>query len=79
MARIDTQWFRERIRSSRYRSLRSLAKVMSGRNKDLNISSLSLMLRGKRLMLARTVADLANLLDIPVAEILRRAGYPVKK
>lgn len=67
-ARIDTQWFRGAI-SDRELSMRKVARLM-----HLDPSAVSLMLRGRRGMGLQEAAELATILQVPIATILSRAG-----
>lgn len=72
--RIDTDWFNERIRET-HGSQRLLAKKMtSTRDAQLDISTLSLMLRGRQDMRDHYKHQLAKLLGVSFEEICRRAG-----
>lgn len=66
---IDTLWFRDKIRDSLYVSQRRLAREM-----HLDPASLSLLLRGKRKMQLVEAEQLAQLLGVPLEEVLRHAG-----
>jgi len=73
--RFDSGWFNDLIRRSPYKSQRQLAPKIRGRNgKALDPSAVSLMLRGKRAMQMHEARQFADLLDVPLIEILRHAG-----
>jgi len=77
--RIDTAWFLDLIAASRFGSGRKLAPYIKGRSgRPLASSNLSLMLNGKRAMQLHEARQLATLLGVPLAEILRHAGIDVR-
>lgn len=65
---IDTQWFQERLADQRL-TQRSAAKHM-----NMDPASLSLLFSGKRRLRVDQAADLAELLKVPLNEVIRRAG-----
>lgn len=69
--KIQTKWFRERL-AERSLSLRGLARQM-----DLDPASVSRMMNGRRQMSSAEANAIANLLRVPVTEVLRHAGVPV--
>lgn len=76
---IETDWFIERIKESGYGSLRSLAPKIRGKlGKRLDVAALSLMLRGKREIKLGEARQLADLLMVPMGEVIRRAGVPFR-
>jgi hypothetical protein len=75
-SKIDTAWFNDQIKNSVFGSQRQLARKMKGSSgKSLEPSALSLMLRGKQAMRDEDRQQLADLLSVPLVEILRRSGY----
>ena len=75
---IDTLWFKHRIAESPHGSLSRVARKMQGRTgRPLEPSMLSLMLRGKREMRLDEARQLANLLGVPLIEVLRHVGLPL--
>lgn len=70
-AKVNTEWFRAQL-AEREMSMRGLAKKM-----ELDPASVSLMLRGMRRMTTAEANKIANLLNVPVTEVLRQAGVPV--
>ncbi len=74
---IDTRWFKEKIKASRYRTLRGVARRMQGRNGPMEMSSLFHMLKGTRQMKLVEARQLADLLEIPLIDVIRRAGVHV--
>jgi len=73
--KVDTGWFNDVIRKSPYGSQRRLAKKLRGRHgRSLDPSALSLMLRGKRAIQLHEARQFADLLDVPLVEVLRHAG-----
>lgn len=66
---IDTEWFQQRIRESRYPTLRALAPHLG-----MHFSSLSLALAGRRRFRPDELADLAKALSLPLQDVLERAG-----
>lgn len=65
---VDTHWFQAQLADKRL-SQRKLAAMMG-----LDPAAVSLMLRGKRKMVAGEVAVVARLLGVPVDEVMRHAG-----
>jgi hypothetical protein len=77
---FDTEYFRIAILKSRYRSQRQLSRHIIGANGNpLDPSALSLLLRGKRQMQIHEARQLADLLDLPLADVLIHAGVEVRK
>lgn len=73
--RVDTGWFNDLIRRSSFGSQRRLARKIRGRSgKPLDPAALSLMLRGKRSIQLSEARQLADLLNVPLIEVLRHAG-----
>lgn len=68
---IDTQWFVDRIADKKL-SQRRLAKLLG-----MDPSSFSLLLHGKRRMNIDRATDIARLLGVPVATVIRKAGVIV--
>lgn len=68
--RVDTPWFKTVLLEKKI-SGRQLAKKM-----HLDPSAVSLMLRGKRKILIEEAAQLADILTIPIIEVLRHTGLP---
>lgn len=71
MTSVDQTWFTERL-EHRQLSQRRLAKLMG-----LDPAAVSLMFRGKRKIALEEASQLAVLLDVPVTEVLERAGLHV--
>lgn len=69
---IDTPWFVERITRSRYGSQRQLALAIGS-----SPSHLSLMLNGHQPVTLQAAAAIAKALEVPLLEVLERAGYEV--
>lgn len=76
--RIDATWFKRQVRASRWRSLRRLAPEVRGLEGPLSISALSMLLSGKRSMRIEEARQLADLLAVPLLEVLRRAGIDTR-
>lgn len=68
---MNTDWFRQKL-SERKLSQRGLAKLL-----DLDPAAVSLMLRGQRKMTTKEAHEIANLIGMPVTEVLRQAGIDV--
>lgn len=66
---VDHGWFMDRIKLSRYKSQRGLAKALK-----LNQANLSRLLTGVRPMRLQEAEDLSRLLDIPLTEVLSHSG-----
>ena len=79
---IDTEWFHSRIRE-KYGSLRAFARAekVHGLNGPLAQPNLTTLLNGKRPtpMLITEAVDFAEALEVPVVEIIQRAGVKVRK
>lgn len=74
---IDTSWFVRLIKESRFGSLRQLAPKLRARSgKPMDVAALSRMLSGEREMVLDEARQLANLLGVPMGEVIRRAGVP---
>lgn len=71
-SRIDKGWFQEKIAAKKM-SQRKLATTL-----DMDPSSLTLMLQGKRKMTNQEAQQIGKALGYPVTEILRRAGIDVR-
>jgi len=67
----DQKWFSDKIRD-RNLTQRALAKLL-----EMDPSSLSLLLHGKRRMRVEQAAEIARLLNVPVEDVMRRAGADV--
>lgn len=79
-ATVDTAWFERKIAESPYGSMRQLAKHMRQPDgKPIDHSAVSRMLRGERAIQLHEARLLADLLGVPMAEIIRRAGVPFGK
>lgn len=77
--RIDTAWFYARIRASRFRTMRRLAPHLANtRGRPMANSGLVLVLHGRRPLRIAQARQLADLLGVPLPELLRRAGVDVR-
>lgn len=77
--RIDTAWFQARIRESRYRSMRGLAPhLLNIRGRPMSIDGIWKRLHGRRPLRIAEARQLADLLAVPLPELLRRAGVDVR-
>lgn len=73
---IDTAWFIRRIEGLDL-SLRKIAPLIRGRSgKSLDVAAVSLMLRGLREISLSEARQLANILEVPMSEVIKRAGVP---
>lgn len=70
---VDTRWFQDRLRD-RQLSQRQLAARMK-----LDASAISLLLRGKREVKNAEAADIAQILGVPLNEVLAHFGIEVPK
>lgn len=68
MAEDNYKWFSDRIRDKRL-SQRALATKL-----EMDPSSLSLLLHGKRRMRVEQASDIAKALDLPINEVMRKGG-----
>lgn len=68
---INTKWFKERL-SERGVSQRKLAKMM-----DLDASAVTHMFHGRRNMRLEEAQHLADIMRVPVEEVLRHAGLRI--
>lgn len=64
----DFEWFKNKLAEKRISQAR-LAKLL-----EMDKSSMSLLLRGKRRMTTDRAADIARLLGVSVTEVMKRAG-----
>jgi len=67
------KWFSDRIRDKRL-TQRAVAKAM-----DMDPSTLSLLLHGKRRMRVEQAAELARILGVAVNEVIRHGGADVRE
>jgi hypothetical protein len=75
----DAAWFAACITASSHGSLRGIASRMtSRRGSPLNASALWRMLRGERTMTITEARQLADLLEQPLDEVIRRAGIDMQ-
>lgn len=73
--KVDTDWFNDLIKKSPYGSQRRLSRKLRGRNgRPLDPAAVSLMLRGKRAIQLHEARQFADLLDVPLFEVLRHSG-----
>jgi hypothetical protein len=71
---MDTQFFLDAIARSRFGSQRELARHMkSHRGSPMGPPALTRLLYGERLMTVDEAAQLADLLELDLAEVVRRA------
>lgn len=68
---MNTKWFRAQLADKKM-SQRGLAKLLK-----LDAAAVSLMLRGMRRMTPEEAHDIANILGLPITEVLRQAGIKV--
>lgn len=71
MSTDNYKWFSDRIKDRRM-SQRELAKKL-----EMDPSSLSLLLHGKRRMLAKQASDIATHLKLPVEDVMRHGGADI--
>lgn len=69
---IDKAWFQERLAAKKL-SQRKLAKVL-----EIDPSSVTVMLQGRRKMTMGEAQVIAGQLALPVTEVMRRAGIDVR-
>jgi transcriptional regulator with XRE-family HTH domain len=70
---IDTKWFQNRVRDAEMSQARLAALL------DIDKSALSLMLHGKREMKMTEATRLAEILALPLDQVLAHAGVEVRK
>jgi transcriptional regulator with XRE-family HTH domain len=70
---VNTKWFQDRIRDADL-SQRRLAKLLG-----LDSSALSLMFRGKRGMRIEEATQIAEILALPIDQVLAHAGVKVPR
>ena len=78
MDKPDTAWFKEKIRKSPYGSLRQLAKriqIING--KAMEPMALHRLIYGKRMLQLNEARQMADLLHVPMVELIRRWGVSV--
>jgi hypothetical protein len=72
---LDSDWFKNKIAESQYGTMRQLVKRMKNRQgKRMGVAALSLMLSGERTIGLEDARQLADLLEVPMSEIIQRAG-----
>ena len=71
-AEVDTQWFRQRL-ADRELSMRKLAKIL-----HVDVAAVSLMLRGRRGMRLEEATTIAEVLHVPLSQVLTHAGVRVR-
>ena len=69
---IDKAWFQEKL-AARKLSQRKLAKIL-----EIDPSSVTVMLQGRRKMTMGEAQTIAGQLALPVTEVMRRAGIDVR-
>lgn len=75
MKQIDTKWFIKTISNSECRSIRGLARAMTGRNgKLMDQAQLTRSLYGEREWRLEEIEQIAKILDVSVIEVLKRVG-----
>lgn len=76
-APVDTVWFEKKIKESPYGSFRKLASHMrNSLGSRMDHAMVSRMLRGEREIQLHEARQLADLLGVPMSEIIRRSGVP---
>lgn len=73
MPDVNYRWFSERLREKRL-TQRALAKLL-----EMDPSSLSLLLHGKRRMRVEQAAEIARFIGVPVADVMRHGGADVRE
>jgi len=74
-SRIDSDWFVAAIKASSYGSQRQFAGALKNRyGQVMEPASLCRLIAGKRTMLVSEARQIADLLQVPFAEVARRAG-----
>jgi transcriptional regulator with XRE-family HTH domain len=68
---MNTEWFRDRLKQQKI-SQRGLAKLL-----NIDPAAASLMLRAKRKMTTHEAHQIAQILGVPLNEIMRQAGIEV--
>ena len=68
---MNTEWFRDRLKQKKI-SQRGLAKLL-----NIDPAAASLMLRAKRKMTTHEAHQIAQILGVPLNEIMRQAGIEV--
>jgi plasmid maintenance system antidote protein VapI len=68
---MSTEWFRDRLKQKKI-SQRGLAKLL-----NIDPAAASLMLRAKRKMTSHEAHQIAQILGVPLNEIMRQAGIDV--
>jgi hypothetical protein len=74
---IDTAWFLAQIQASNHPTQAEVAARLRARSgRPMDPAAFSRLLRGERGMQIDEAQQLAKLLKVPLAEVLRRAGLP---
>ncbi len=79
MRDIDTAWFKDQATRA-FGSIRKMAPRIIGRNGcPLDPATLVRAFNGQREFTLAEIEQIARLLDVPVLEVIRRAGVEVDK
>lgn len=75
----DTKWIKEKIRSSPYKNYRQLAMQLTVYTTGKPFESMALyhLINGRRMLQLPEARQLADLLHVPMIEVIRRWGIPV--
>lgn len=77
---IDTDWFFQKIEESEHCTALVLAKKMTNRQGNkMDHTILSKLLNGQRKMSVDDAVQIANLLDLDVKDVIKKAGYKLKR
>lgn len=68
MQKQDTDWFKDRI------AAKGMTQAAFGDRLGMDPSSISLMLKGRRVMTLERAAEIAKILDVTLEEVCRHAG-----
>jgi hypothetical protein len=77
---VDKEWFKKTVAESPYGSVRQLARHMRYPDGSVfNHSQVWRMLNGERDICLYEARQLADLLGVPMSEVIRRSGVPFGK
>lgn len=75
---IDAAWFQEQADKSPLGSLRKLATAIQSRQGPMHPAALVRSIHGTREFTLSEIEQIANLLNVPILEVLRRCGVDLK-
>ena len=78
--KTDAGWILSQIKASQYGSLREIAtRVKNNQGRPIGPGPLSRAINGERELHLPEIRELADLLGVPMGEMIRRLGIPFGK